>query len=76
MSDVVYRHRLNPQISNTLFAVDGGPEDLQAGLNTTTSVCWEAYRTLVPCVTSLSLKHTSNTFCSTLIIVVTILLNQ
>ena len=64
------------RLVNTLFAVDGGPEKLQAGLNTTTSVCWEAYKTLVPRVTSLSLKHTSNTFCSTLITFVTILLNQ
>ena len=61
------------RLVNTLFDVDGRWEELPTGLNTT-AVCWEDYSTVVPRVTSLSLKHAGNTFCSTMIIFVAILL--
>ena len=59
------------RLVKTLFAMNGGREELSARINIT-SVCWKDYRTLV---TSLSLKHTGNTFCSILISFVIILLD-
>ena len=62
------------RLVKTLFTMNGGREELSARINIT-SVCWEDYRTLVPRVTSLSLKHTGNMFCSILISFVIIFLD-
>ena len=69
LADIAVKTRL----VYSLFAVDGGREELSAGMNTT-SVCWECYRRLLHRVSRLSLRHSGDTFCFILISFVIILL--
>ena len=62
------------RLVKTLFAMNGGREELSARINIT-SVCWEDYRTLVSRVTNLSLKHAGNTCWFIMISFVIILLD-